>query len=85
MTSQFISTFWFALDDLVLNETLGLVKEFIFYCYPKYDILPWVFSYHHLVAKMKEAVHCWKIDMDNIDDDNPYGIHLWESEGEHTL
>jgi hypothetical protein len=37
------------------------------------------------VAKLKEVVHCWKIDVDNVDDDDPRGIQIKESEGEHTL
>jgi hypothetical protein len=34
---------------------------------------------------MKEVVHCWKVDVDNIDDDDPQGIQIKESEGEHVL
>jgi hypothetical protein len=37
------------------------------------------------MLKLKEVVHCWKIDVDNIDDDDPHGIQIKESEGGHTL
>jgi len=34
---------------------------------------------------MKEVVHCWKVDVNNIDDDDPQVIEIKESEGEHAL
>jgi hypothetical protein len=34
------------------------------------------------VEELKEVVHCWKIDVDNIDDDDLHDIHIKESEGE---
>jgi hypothetical protein len=37
------------------------------------------------MEKLKEAVHCWKIDVDNVDDDDPCDIQIKESEGENTL
>ena len=37
------------------------------------------------VAKLKEAVHCWNIDVENIDDEDPHDIQIIKSEGEHAL
>jgi hypothetical protein len=37
------------------------------------------------MSKMKEAVHCWKINTENIDNDDPCGVYIWESQGEHAL
>jgi hypothetical protein len=34
---------------------------------------------------MKEVVHFWKVDVDNIDDEDLQGIKIKESEGEHML
>jgi hypothetical protein len=41
--------------------------------------------YHHPMEKLKEAVHCWKIDVENIDDEDPHGIQIGEFEGEFTI
>jgi hypothetical protein len=37
------------------------------------------------MAKLKEVVHRWKIEMDNIDNDDPCDVQIQESEREHTL
>jgi hypothetical protein len=44
-----------------------------------------VYLYHQSLEELKEAVHCWKIDVDNIDDDDLHDIHIKESEGECAL
>jgi hypothetical protein len=41
--------------------------------------------YHQPVEKLKEVVHCWKVEVDDIDDDDPRGIQIKESEGECTV
>ena len=41
--------------------------------------------YHQLVEKLKEVVHYWKFEVDDIDDDESQGIQLKEFEGECTL
>jgi hypothetical protein len=53
------------------REVLHQIKDFIFHRQPKEATPRVVCSYHQLVEKLKEAVHCWKIDVDNIDDDDP--------------
>jgi hypothetical protein len=37
------------------------------------------------VEKVKEVEHCCKIDVYNVDDDDPRDIQIKESEGECTL
>jgi hypothetical protein len=41
-----------------------------------------VCPYHHLITKIKEVVHCWKINVDNVDDDDPRRLYIKETKGE---
>jgi hypothetical protein len=84
MSSQFLSTFWFTAEDPILSEALCWVKDFIFHRQPKVTGPRVVCSYHQSVAKLKEVIHCWKVDVDNIDDEDPHDIQIIESEGEHA-
>jgi hypothetical protein len=85
MSSMFCLTFSFTTHDLVQREALVRIKYFIFHRQPKETTPRVVCSYHHPVSKLKEAVRCCKIDMDNIDDEDPREIHIKESKGEHTI
>jgi hypothetical protein len=82
---QFHLTFNFTIEDPTQREALHQIKDFIFHRQPKEATPRVVCSYHQSVEKLKEAVHCWKIDVDNIDDDDPHDIQIKESEGEHAL
>jgi hypothetical protein len=82
MSSQFCLTFSFTTEDLAQREALLWIKDFIFHRQPKEATPRVVCSYHQPVEKLKEAVHCWKIDVDNVDDDDPRGIQIKESKGE---
>jgi hypothetical protein len=42
-------------------------------------------AYHQLMEKLKEVVHCWKIESDDIDEDDLRGIQIKETEGEHVV
>jgi hypothetical protein len=44
-----------------------------------------VYAYHQPMEKLKEVVHCWKIESDDIDEDDPRGIQIKETEGEHVV
>jgi hypothetical protein len=61
------------------------IKEFIFHRQSKDAILGVVFSYHQSMEKMKEATHCWKTNVENIDGDDHRDIQIKESKGEHAL
>jgi hypothetical protein len=37
------------------------------------------------MEKLKEVVHYWKIESDDIDEDEPRGIQIKEIEGEHEV
>jgi len=38
--------------------------------------------YQQLVEKIKETIHCWKVD---VDDDDPHDIPIKDSKGERVL
>jgi hydroxymethylpyrimidine pyrophosphatase-like HAD family hydrolase len=82
---QFCSTFYFTTQDLSQRKALLQIKEFIFHQQLKESKARVIYSYHWPVEKMKEEVHCWKVDVDNIDDKEPQGIQINKSEGEHAL
>jgi hypothetical protein len=82
---QFHLTFNFTIEYPTQKEVLHQIKDFIFHRQPKEATPMVVYSYHQSVEELKEAVHCWKIDVDNIDDDDLHDIHIKESEGECAL
>jgi hypothetical protein len=74
MSSQFCSTFIFTVEYLAQREMLHWIKDFVFHQQPK-DTAPMVIClYHHSMEKLKEEVHCWKIDVEKIYNDDPSGI-----------
>jgi len=60
------------MEYLSHTEALHQIKEFISHWKPKDTVPRVVLSYHQSVEKMKEAVHCWKIDVDNINENDPH-------------
>jgi hypothetical protein len=76
VSSTFFSTFRFTTEDLAQREALCRIKNFIFHLQPKNTTPKAVCSYHQPMEKMKEVVHCWKVEVDDIDDDDPRGIHI---------
>jgi hypothetical protein len=56
------------------SEAFCLVKEFIFHQQPKAIGAIVVCSYYQSMEKLKEAVNCWKINANNIDDEDTHNI-----------
>jgi hypothetical protein len=76
VSSQFCLKFSFTTEYLAQREDLLRIKYFIFHWHPKETTPKVVYSYHKSVVKLKEAIHCWKIHVDNVDDDDPCDIHI---------
>jgi hypothetical protein len=74
VSSQYFLTFSFTAENLVQREALLQIKYFIFHRKLKEATPRVVFSYHQSMEKLIEIVHCWKIKVDNIDDDDPHDI-----------
>jgi hypothetical protein len=69
----------------VQKEALLQIKDFIFHHQPKDATSKVVCAYHKPMEKLKEAVHCWKIESDDVDEDDPRGIQIKETKGEHVV
>jgi hypothetical protein len=79
---NFVQHFCFTIEDPAQKEVLLWIKYFIFHRQLKDATPKVVCSYHQLVAKLKEVVHCWKIEVDDVDDNDPRGIQIKESKGQ---
>jgi hypothetical protein len=82
---QFYLTFNSMEEASTQKESLLRIKDFIFHCQLKNSMSKIVYAYHKPMEKMKEAVYNWKIKSNNIDEDEPKGIQINETEGEHTV
>jgi len=78
MSSQFLSTFHCTTEDMTHREVLHHIKDFILHRYPKVIAPGVACSYHQSVEKLKEVVHCWNINVENIDDDDPHDLQIKE-------
>ena len=67
------------------KEALLRIKDFIFHGQPKNTMPIVIYSYHKPMEKLKQVIHYWKIDNDNVDEYNPKGVQINENEGEHGV
>jgi len=74
MSSQFFLKSIFMEGNLAQRAALLYIKYFVFPRHPKEATYRVVCSYHRWVEKMKEDIHFWKVDVNDIDDDDPRGI-----------
>jgi hypothetical protein len=70
------------MEILVQREALLRIKDFIFHRQPKDTMPKVIFTYHKPMEKLKQVVHCWKIDSDDVEEDDPRGVQINEFEGE---
>jgi hypothetical protein len=66
----------------VQKDALLLIKYSIFHRQLKDAMSKVPYTYHKLMENLKEVVHCWKIESNDIDEDDLGGIQIKEIEGE---
>jgi hypothetical protein len=66
-------TFSFTVEIPMQREALLRIKDFIFHHQPENTMPKFICAYHKPMEKLKWVVHCWKIDNDDVDEDDPKG------------
>jgi hypothetical protein len=85
MTGWYFTMFNFTAESPTQKEALLWIKDFIFHPQLKEAMPKVVCVYHQPMKKLKEVVHCLKVESDDIDEDDPRCIQIKETKADRVV